>query len=147
MGTAYGDAVGRTNPDATELGAGNISGLTLAPGLYKWSTAVSINTDVMLTGGANDVWIFQIAGDLNIASGGSVPAGIKVVLAGGAKASNIFWQVGGLTGATLGTFSTFNGIILSAKQVRVQTGAVVNGRLFADTQVTLQQNPVTQPAP
>jgi len=147
MGTAYNDALGRTNPDATELGAGDISGLTLAPGLYKWSTSVMVNTDVTLTGGADDVWIFQIAGDLDIAAGGSVPAGIKVVLAGGAKATNIFWQVGGPTGATLGTFSTFNGIILSAKQVRVRTGAVVNGRLFADTQVTLQQNPVTQPAP
>ena len=147
MGTAYNDALGRTNPDATELGAGDISGLTLAPGLYKWSTNVAINTDVTLTGSADDVWIFQIAGDLDVAAGGSVPAGIKVVLAGGAKASNIFWQVGGVTGATLGTFATFNGIILSAKQVRVRTGAVVNGRLFADTQVTLQQNPITQPAP
>ncbi len=147
MGIAYNDALGRSNPDATELGAGDISGLTLAPGLYKWSTGVVVNTDVTLTGGASDVWIFQIAGDLDIASAGSVPAGIKIMLAGGAKASNIFWQVGGVTGATLGTFSTFNGIILSAKQVRAQTGAVVNGRLFADTQVTLQQNPVTQPAP
>ncbi len=147
MGTAYNDAMGRTNPDATELGAGDISGLTLAPGLYKWSTSVLVNTDVTLSGSANDVWIFQIAGDLDVAAGGSVPAGIKIVLAGGAKASNVFWQVGGPTGATLGTFSTFNGIILSAKQVRVRTGAVVNGRLFADTQVTLQQNSVTQPAP
>ncbi len=147
MGTAYNDAMGRTNPDATELGAGDISGLTLAPGLYKWSTSVLVNTDVTLSGSANDVRIFQIAGDLNVAAGGSVPAGIKIVLAGGAKASNVFWQVGGPTGATLGTFSTFNGIILSAKQVRAQTGAVVNGRLYADTQVTLQQNPVTEPAP
>jgi hypothetical protein len=147
MGTARAEAAGRTNPDATELGAGVIGGLNLAPGLYKWSTNVSIPTDVTLTGGASDVWVFQIAGDLSIAAGGSVPAGIKVILAGGAKASNVFWQVGGPTGATLGTFSTFNGIILSAKQVIVNTGAVVNGRLYADSQVTLQQNPVTQPAP
>jgi len=147
MGTARAEAAGRSIPDTINLGAGEIGGLNIAPGLHKWSTAVTITTNVTLTGSATDVWVFQIAGDLDVAAGGSVPSGIKVLLAGGAKASNIFWQVGGLTGATLGTFSTFNGIILSAKQVRVRTGAVVNGRLYADSQVTLQQNPVTQPAP
>ena len=149
MGTAYAEAAARTLPDATELGAGNISGLTFYPGLYKWSTSVNINTDVTLDakGDTNAVWIFQIAGDLTVAPAGSVPLGIKVILSGGAKASNIFWQVGGLTGATLGTYSTFNGTILSAKQAIANTGAVVNGRLFADSQVVLQQNPVTKPAP
>ncbi len=145
MGTAYGDAAGRTGPTATELGAGNIGGMTLAPGLYKWSTDVTIPTSVTLSGGANDVWIFQISGNLNIASGGSVPAGIKVILSGGAQASNVFWQVGGPTGATLGTYSTFNGTILSAKQVIIQTGAVLNGRALAQTQVTLDANTVSVP--
>jgi hypothetical protein len=149
MGTAYAEAGARTLPDATELGSGNISGLTIYPGLYKWSTNVAINTDVTLDaqGDTNAVWIFQVGLDLPVAAKGNVVAGVKVILAGGAKASNIFWQVGGLTGATLGTFSTFNGTILSAKQAIANTGAVVNGRLFADTQVTLQQNPVTKPAP
>ena len=123
MEAAYTEAAGRTLPDYTELGTGNIGGLTLAPGLYKWSTDVIIPTDVTLSGGANDVWIFQIAGDLNIASKGDVASGIKVVLAGEAQASNVFWQVGGPTGATLGTYSTFNGTILSAKQIIIQTGA------------------------
>jgi hypothetical protein len=149
MGTAYAEAAARTLPDATELGAGNISGLTFYPGLYKWSTDVDINTDITLDaqGDTNAVWIFQISGDLTVAPGGSLPLGIKVNLTGGAKASNVFWQVGGLTGATLDTYSTFNGTILSAKQVIANTGAVVNGRLFADTQVTLQQNSVTKPTP
>ena len=145
MGTAYTDAAGRTLPTATELGAGDIGGMTLAPGLYKWSTDVNIPTNLTLSGGPNDVWIFQIAGNLSIASGGSVPAGIKVVLTGGAKASNVFWQVGGPTGATLGTYSTFNGTILSAKQVIIQTGAVLNGRALAQTQVTLDANTVSVP--
>jgi len=149
MGTARAEAAARTLPDATELGAGDISGLTIYPGLYKWSTNVAINTDVTLDakGDTNAVWIFQVGLDLPVAAKGSVVTGVKVILAGGAKASNIFWQVGGLTGATLGTFSTFNGTVLSAKQVIANTGAVVNGRLFADSQVTLQQNPVTKPAP
>lgn len=145
MFTAYTDAAGRTGPNTTELGAGDISGLTIAAGLHKWSTNVVINTDVTLSGGANDVWIFQIAGNLNIASGPSVPTGIKVVLSGGAQASNVFWQVGGVTGATLGTYSTFNGTILSAKQVILQTGAVLNGRALAQTQVVLDANPVSIP--
>lgn len=143
MGIVYGDLAGRTNPTATELGAGNIGGMTLAPGLYKWGTDVSIPTDVTLSGGANDIWIFQIAGNLSIASAGSVPSGIKVLLAGGAKASNVFWQVGGSTGATLGTYSTFNGNIFTAKQIILETGAVLNGRAFAQTQVTLDSSSVT----
>lgn len=142
MEAAYTDAAGRTNPTATELNGGIIGGLTFAPGLYKWSTDVSIATNITLSGGAEDVWIFQIAGNLSIASGGSVPAGIKVLLTGGAVASNVIWQVGGTTGATLGTYSTFNGTILSAKQIIIQTGAVLNGRAWAQTQVTLDASTV-----
>jgi len=139
MMTAYTDAAGRTIPDATELGAGNIGGMTLAPGLYKWSTDVTIPTSVTLSGGANDVWIFQIAGNLSIASAQSV------ILTGGAQASHVFWQVGGVTGATLGTTSTFNGTILSAKQVIIQTGATLNGRALAQTQVTLDHSTILFP--
>ena len=145
MGTAYADAAGRTNPTATELGAGDIGGMTLTPGLYKWSTNLIISSDVTLSGGENDVWIFQIAGDLSIASGGDVVGGVKVVLSGGARAANVFWQVGGVTGATLGTYSTFNGNILSAKQIILQTGVVLNGRALAQTGVTLDANRVTVP--
>ena len=67
MQTAYTDAAGRTLPDYTELGSGNIGGKTLAPGLYKWGTSVTIPTDVTLSGGPNDVWILQIAGNLTMA--------------------------------------------------------------------------------
>lgn len=145
MEAAYTYAAGATLPDGTELYAGNLGGQTFAPGLYKWSTDVTIPTDVTLSGGANDIWIFQIAGNLDIASGASIPAGIKVILSGGALATNVYWQVGGLTGATLGTYSTFNGTILSAKQVIIQTGAVLNGRALAQTQVTLDNNTVSAP--
>lgn len=147
MLTAYNDAAGRALPDFTELYTGDLSGQTLVPGLYKWSNTVLINTDVTLAGSATDVWIFQIAGDLTVAAGGSVPAGIKVLLTGGALAKNVFWQVGGGTGATLGTYSTFEGIILSAKQIVMNTGAVLNGRALAQTQVSMDANAVTQPAP
>jgi len=134
MQTAYTDAAGRTLPNFTELGAGNIGGLTLRPGLYKWSSAVTIPTNVTLSGGENDVWIFQIAQTLGISSGK------QVILSGDAKAKNIFWQVAGVT--TLGTTSRFNGNILSQTAIVLQTGARLNGRALAQTAVTLDANTV-----
>src|ERR1019366_10755409 len=123
-------------------------GQNFVPGTYTWDTPgdVSITGNITLTGGANDVWIFQMTGNLSVTSGGSVPSGVHVILAGGAQASNVFWQVGGGTGATLGTYSTFNGTILSAKQIIIQTGAVLNGRALAQTQVTLDANTVSATA-
>ncbi|WP_324730938.1 ice-binding family protein [Pseudomonas paeninsulae] len=141
LGTAYADAAGRTVPDHTELHAGDISGKTLYPGLYKWSSNVLISTDVTLSGGPNDVWIFQIAGDLTQANSSSI------VLAGGAQAKNIYWQVGGGTSVALGTNAHFEGVILAAKGITIKTGTTVNGRLLAHTAVTLQQNVVAEPAP
>ena len=140
MGLAYTDAAGRTTPDFTELHAGDLSGKTLVPGLYKWGTNVLINTDVTLSGGENDVWIFQVANNVTLASAKSV------ILEGGALAKNVFWQVGGGVGVALGTNSTFNGIVLAEKGITVNTGATVNGRLLSQTAVTLDQNTVTQPA-
>lgn len=119
METAYSQAALRTLPDATELMAGDISGLTITPGLYKWSTDVLINTDVWLDAAGNPdaVFIFQISGNLTMASA------LNVILAGGAQAKNIFWQVAGGAGAVIGTYSHFEGIILTAKKIDLLTGA------------------------
>ena len=133
MQTAYTNAAGRA-ADVTGLGAGNIGGLTLAPGVYKWGTGVTIPTNVALSGGENDVWIFQIAGTLSISSAK------QVILEGGAQAKNVFWQVAGAT--TLGTNSTFNGNILDKKNIALRTGAVLNGRALAQTAITLEANRV-----
>ena len=138
MEFAYNDAAGRVLPDHIELGAGEIGGRTLAPGLYKWATDVTITTDVTLSGGPNTVWIFQIAGKLNQANAA------RVTLVGGALAKNIFWQVAGAV--TLGTTAHFEGVVLGKTMIAVNTGATVNGRLLAQTAVTLQMNAVTQPA-
>jgi hypothetical protein len=137
MQTAYTDAAGRTLPDFTELGAGNIDGMTLAPGLYKWGTGVKIVTRLTLAGGANDVWIFQIGKDLKVGNGAIV------TLTGGAQAKNIFWQVS--TQTTLGTTAQFKGIILSHTAIVMKTGATLIGRALAQTAVTLQSNVVTKP--
>jgi len=134
MMTAYTAAAGRTLPDYTELGAGNIGGLTLAPGLYKWGTGVLIPTTVTLNGGANDTWIFQIAGGLTQSSATSV------TLTGGALAQNVVWQVFGAV--DIGTTAHMEGRILSQTSIVLRTGAVANGKLLAQTAVTLDGNTV-----
>jgi len=145
MESAYTDAAGRPGPTATEIDAGILSSTTPAfiAGIYKWSTDVTITDNITLSGSDTDIWIFQIAGDLELATAGSLVDGTKILLSGGAKADNVFWQVGGLTGATLGTYSTFNGNILSAKQIILETGAVLNGRALSQTQVTLDANTIS----
>jgi len=137
METAYTDAAGRISPDFTELGGGDISGKTLLPGLYKWGTGVSITNGVTLAGGPNDVWIFQMAGDLNVNNGAIV------TLLGGAQAKNIFWQVSGQ--AVFGTTADVKGIILSQTLVSMNTGATLSGRALAQTAVTLIANTITAP--
>ena len=141
MGTAITDAAGRTTPDFTELHAGDISGQILVPGLYKWSSGVLISTDVTLNGGPNDVWIFQIAQNVTQENNS------QILLAGGAQAKNIFWQVSGGVGVAIGTNAVFQGVVLAEKGITVNTGSSVNGRLLSQTAVTLNQNAVTQPAP
>lgn len=137
METAYTDAAGRTLPDFTELGAGNIDGMNLVPGLYKWGTSVTIPTGVTLTGSPTDVWIFQIGQNLNVGNAAIV------TLAGGAKPENVFWQVAGQI--TLGTTSQMRGILMCQTLIEVKTGATVHGRLFAQTAITLESNAITQP--
>ena len=136
MQAAYTDAAGRA-PDFTELGGGDIGGMTLSPGTYKWSTDVLIPTDVTLNGGPNDVWIFQTSGGITQSSATSV------ILTGGALARNIFWQAADVV--ALGTTAHMEGIVLAQTAITLATGATVNGRLLAQTAVTLQMNEVTQP--
>ena len=105
-------------------GAGNIGGMTLGPGLYKFdSTALITGSNLTLTGGAEDVWIFQVGSDLQVGNG------IKIILAGNAKPWNIFWQVG--TSAVLGTTSAFKGTILADQSITMNTGSTMDGRALA----------------
>jgi uncharacterized protein (TIGR03437 family) len=122
--TAFNDAAGRS-VDAITV-SGNIGGSTLAPGLYKSTSSIAISSgDLTLDaqGDANAVWIFQIASTLTTTSGR------QVILAGGANAANIFWQVG--TSATIGTTSVFQGNILAAISISMLTGSTLTGRALA----------------
>lgn len=142
LSLAFNDASGRTPIPAGPFlnpGSGNIGGLTLISGLYKFTSGLSITgSDVTLTGSATDVWIFQIASDLLVGNG------VHVVLAGGAQAANIFWQVG--TSATLGTTCIFKGTIMADQSISVGTGGSVEGRLLASiAAVTIASGTVTVP--
>jgi hypothetical protein len=136
MLTAFTSAAGRAAA-VTNLGAGNIGGKTLAPGVYKWGTALLIPTDVTLDGSATDVWILQIAQGLTLSSGA------RVALTGGAVPANVFWQVSGAV--TLGTTAHLEGVVLGQTMIALQTGASINGRLLAQTAVTLEASTVVQP--
>jgi hypothetical protein len=139
--TAYNDAAGRTLAPVTL--AGNLGGMTLAPGLYKSTSSLEISSgDLTLDaqGNANAVFIFQIASTLTTTSGRAV------VLSGGAKASNVFWQVG--SSATLGTTSAFKGTIMADQSITLNTGATLDGRALARIgAVALDGNAVVVPTP
>ncbi|KAJ7785180.1 antifreeze protein [Mycena maculata] len=149
MGTAFTDATGRASPNFSNLANGTIGGLTLAPGLYKWTGAVSILSNVVISGASTDsetfvfacltlltgspwtAWIFQVAGTLSIA------AGKQVTLSGGALASNIVWVVSGAVTASAG--SVLEGVILGKTSISLLTGATANGRLLSQTSIALQK--------
>jgi hypothetical protein len=142
LNTAYNEAAGRTPiPTGSFLnpGAGNIGGLTLVPGLYKFTSSATLTgNNVILAGGANDVWIFQIGSNLDVGDA------VQVVLSGGAQAKNVFWQVG--TSATLGTSSVVKGTIMADQSISLNTGAQLDGRALARIgAVTLDRNTVTRP--
>jgi hypothetical protein len=66
-----------------------------------------------------------------------------MTLAGGAQASNVFWQVAGQV--TAGPTSHFEGVILTATSITMNTGASLHGRALAQTLVALDNNSITAP--
>ena len=137
--TAYNDAAGRT--PATVVANPDLGGTTLAPGVYKVASAMSLTGTVTLDG-QNDpsaVFIFQAGSTLVTASNSTVR------LIGRAQACNVFWQVG--SSATLGTDTTFVGSVLALTSASVQSGTTVAGRVLArNGQVSLDDNTITVPA-
>ena len=146
---AYNDAVSRST-NALTL-PGNMGGLTFTPGLYVNSTSVLIsgagpgnNVTLDAQGNPNAVFIFKMGSTLTTGTGS------QVILAGGAKAGNVFWQVG--TSATIDTTSIFKGNVLAAVSITLNTGAVAEGRMFAGSaggaaSATVNASTVTVPAP
>ncbi|MDB5257282.1 MAG: hypothetical protein JWM14_1977 [Chitinophagaceae bacterium] len=124
---AYNDAAGRTSTDMVTL-SGNLGGLTLTPGLYKSTSSLSISSGDLTfdaKGNSSAVFIIQIASTLTTTSGR------KVILSGGALASNIYWQVG--SSATFGTTSVFKGTVMAMQSITFNTGATLDGKALART--------------
>ena len=136
---AYNDAKGRSSTDIVTL-SGNIGGLTLTPGLYKSTSSLAISSGDLTfdaKGTASSVFIIQIASALTTTSGR------KVILSGGALASNIFWQVG--SSATFGTTTVFKGTVMALESITFNTGATLDGRALArNAGVTLAGNTIVK---
>ncbi len=111
--------------------------VTLEPGIYKWNDSVEISTNITLSGSADDVWIFQVADGLTLNSD------VKIALTDGAVAEHIFWQVAGEV--TIGSGAHFEGIILSENGITMENGATLNGRLLSQSDVSLDENTITEP--
>ena len=144
MATAYTNAATRPAPPPGNFNINNgiatqIGGVApFVPGLYVWGSAVNIGAGgITISGGANDVWIFQMSGALNLADG------INIVLTGGAQAKNVYWAVGGAV--TLGIGSQFKGILLGSAAVNLLNTAAVNGRVLSVGALTLTSSTVTKP--
>jgi hypothetical protein len=132
METAYNDAAGRFNEDGdrTNIGAGDISGETLTPGVYTFDVDIMFSTDIAFKGDENDVFIMQTKQSLVQA------ANTKVELLGGVQAKNIFWQVAG--NVRVGAGAQLQGVLLVKTDVLLMTGSYLNGRVLAQTACNLQ---------
>ncbi len=134
---AYNETALRSVDRITLTDGQNIGGETLAPGLYWSATSLQITGDLTLDAGGdvNAVWIFQMGSTLTTAAGvhpaDPLIPNSRVILAGGARAKNIFWQVG--SSATLGTYSVFKGTIMAQASVSMDTACVTDGRALART--------------
>ncbi len=140
---AYNDLAGQAC-DVGPLGVTDLAGSVLAPGVYCYSSSLSISTGGVLTldagGNANAVWVFKMGSTLTTVSGASI------ILANGAQQSNVFWQVG--SSATLGTTTAFKGTIIAFTSITAATAASVAGRVLAcNGSVTLDTNTIWAPQP
>jgi hypothetical protein len=136
METAYDDAASRlTTRYITDP---NLGGQTLESGVYTFDVDVSITGgDLTFSGSATDVFIIQTSKNVLQA------AATDVILAGGAKAENIFWSVADTV--TVNAGAHMEGIFLAKKGVTFITGSSLNGRIFSQTAVVLQMAVITQP--
>ncbi len=131
----YIDAAGRSGGTSV---AGDLVGQTLTAGVYTSTSSLAESGDLTLDaqGNPDAVFIFQIASTLTTGSGS------HIVLANGAKACNVFWQVG--SSATLGTNSVFKGNIMALTSITITTGVNLEGRALArNGAVTLDTDVIT----
>ena len=121
LANAYTNAAGQ--PFNTDLSGLDLGGMTLVPGVYKFTSSAQLTGTLTLNGGPTAVWIFQIGSTL------TTGANSHVVFTGGGSSCNVFWQVG--SSATLGSGSAIVGNILALTTITMNTGATIAGRALA----------------
>jgi len=124
---AYTAAENAVSPSPTIV-AGDIGGSVLIPGIYKSLSTLMVqagNLTLDAQGNSNSFWVFQVADALTTIGG----AGGNIILANGAKAENIFWQIG--SSATIGNNTTFKGNLLALTSITLNAGAIIEGRVLA----------------
>jgi len=141
-------------PGGTSIAAGTTLGAPIGnplvqgdnyftTGVYTSNTSILITGDLTLDAGGNPdaTFVFQSASTV-----GTAP-GARILLVGGAKASNVWWQAG--SSATLQTNTVWNGNILAYASITMVTGTSSCGRLFAgaftDGAFVFDSNHVTVP--
>ncbi|KAJ7912354.1 antifreeze protein [Mycena leptocephala] len=134
MQAAFTDAMNRPGPNFVGLNDGRIGGSILAPGIYKWTTGVTVAEGITISGSSTDTWIFQISGSFNQAKN------VTATLVGGAHPQNIFWAIAGTV--TVGANAIFQGNILAKNNVDIDTNATANGCIYAQTAVHLKETTV-----
>jgi hypothetical protein len=140
MQASYVDASARPNNDTTRqnIGGGTIGGQTFFPGVYTFTSGVTITADITFEGGPDDVFIIQIGTFLY------QTANMHVFLSGCAQAKNIFWVIG--TTTYIGAGASMQGILLAFENVTFITGSSLVGSVLSQKRVDLQMAMIAQPA-
>ncbi|KAH7413969.1 hypothetical protein DE146DRAFT_762485, partial [Phaeosphaeria sp. MPI-PUGE-AT-0046c] len=133
-GTVYGNIASMRS---TGLTGADLGGQVLNAGVYTASTSVRITGSLLLNGqnDPNAVFVFQIGQSLTTAINS------KVILVNGARACNVFWQVG--SGASLGAATTFVGNIVARVSITADAGVTVQGGLYTNGEITLTNDQIT----
>jgi hypothetical protein len=143
-------------PGGPNAGAGNLAGLTLYPGDYTAAAGSFMIQGGDLTldaqGNANAVWIFQMATTLTVGGPGAA-APSNVILANGAQAKNVYWQVGSAATINAAGGGTMVGTIIAQAGAAFSTHGNVNvvtlnGRVLSlGASVTMVDTVINVPAP
>ena len=140
LSNAYTQAADLTSTNTITAGS-DIGGQTLFPGVYADSGVLNIGSSVTLNANGNSCafFIFQVAGGLTAST-----AGVQVILTGSAQASNVYWQVAGVS--ALGASVSFVGTIMDASSISMGADSQLTGRALAESgQVALSSSSITQP--
>ena len=139
MEAAYTDATAayRLDESKVELGGGSVGGMTFTPGVYTWTTLIDVGANIYMDGGPNDVFILRTTKIIIFA------AKVNIFLTGGAQAKNVYWVAA--ESVIVMAEAHVEGIIFTYTNAVFVTGASLQGRVFAQTAVTLQKATVTAP--